>query len=48
MWPGWARGFGISQATAYRYLAEVIDLLAARVPSLRQALEKAKERGWPT
>ncbi len=39
------KGFGISQATAYRYLAEVIDLLAARAPSLRQALEKAKEQG---
>lgn len=39
------KGFGISQATAHRYLAEVIDLLAARAPSLRQALEKAKEQG---
>jgi hypothetical protein len=39
------KGSGISQATAYRYLAEVIDLLAARAPSLRQALEKAKEQG---
>jgi hypothetical protein len=38
------KGFGISQATAYRYLAEVIDVLAARAPSLRQALEKAKEQ----
>jgi len=40
-------GFGISQATAYRYLAEAISVLAARAPGLRQALETAKERGWP-
>ena len=26
------RGFGISQATAYRYLDEAVDVLAARAP----------------
>ena len=37
------QGFGISQATAYRYLNEAIEVLADRAPSLRDALEKAKE-----
>jgi hypothetical protein len=40
-------GFGISQATAYRYLDEAIEVLAARAPGLREALEKAKEQGLP-
>jgi hypothetical protein len=40
-------GFGISQATAYRYLAEAIEVLAATAPSVRQALEKAAELGLP-
>ena len=31
------QGTGISQATAYRYLAEAIEVLAAKAPSLRQA-----------
>jgi DDE superfamily endonuclease len=39
------QGAGISQATAYRYLAEAIEVLAAQAPSLRQALEKAKDLG---
>ena len=33
--------FGISQATAYRYKDEAVQVLAARAPSLREALEKA-------
>ena len=41
------RGFGISQATAYRYLDEAITVLAARAPALRQALERAREEGLP-
>ena len=41
------QGSGISQATAYRYLDEAVEVLAARAPSLRQALEKAKDRGLP-
>jgi hypothetical protein len=39
------KGFGISQATAYRYLHEGIDVLAARAPGLKEALEKAIELG---
>ena len=45
--PRLGRGFGLSQATAYRYIAEAIEVLAARAPSLRQALEKARELGLP-
>jgi hypothetical protein len=41
------QGFGISQATAYRYLNEAIEVLADRAPSLREALEKATEQGLP-
>jgi hypothetical protein len=37
------RGFGISQATAYRYLDEAIAVLAARAPGLREA----REQGLP-
>jgi hypothetical protein len=45
--PRLGKGFGISQATAYRYLDEAITVLAARAPGLREALEKAKEQGLP-
>ena len=38
------RGFGISQATAYRYLAEAIDVLAVRVPSLEAALRDCRDQ----
>ena len=38
-------GFGISQATAYRYKDEAIEVLAAKAPSLREALDKAVEQG---
>ncbi|WP_308169961.1 transposase family protein [Acrocarpospora catenulata] len=37
--------FGISAATAYRYLHEVIDVLAEQAPDLRQALERAAADG---
>ena len=40
-------GFGISQATAYRYKDEALEVLAAKAPSLRQALERAAEQGLP-
>jgi hypothetical protein len=40
-------GFGLSQATAYRYLGEVIEVLAAKAPELRQALERAMAAGTP-
>lgn len=41
-----ARDAGISQATAYRYLHEGIDVLAAQAPDLHEVLERAKTEGW--
>jgi DDE superfamily endonuclease len=38
-------GFGLAQATAYRYLGEVIAVLAAQAPGLREALEHALADG---
>jgi DDE superfamily endonuclease len=40
-----ARDYGISRATAYRYLDEVIEVLADRAPNLRAALERAQDEG---
>ena len=40
-----ARDHGISRATGYRYLDEVIDVLADQAPDLHEALEKAKADG---
>ena len=45
--PRLGRGFGISQATAYRYKDEAVEVLAAKAPSLREALERAVEQGLP-
>ena len=42
-----ARDHGISRATAYRYLDEVIEVLAGEAPDLRQALERARAGGLP-
>jgi hypothetical protein len=39
-------GFGLSRATAYRYHAEGLKVLAAQAPDLTQALERVKEEGW--
>src|SRR4051794_26451762 len=39
-------GFGVSRATAYRYLAEGISVLAARAPDLHEALQRAADDGW--
>jgi hypothetical protein len=39
-------GFGVSRATAYRYLAEGITVLAARRPDLHDALQRAADDGW--
>jgi hypothetical protein len=44
--PRLGRGFGISQATAYRYLAEGIAALEAQAPDLRQALQRARDQGF--
>jgi len=41
-----ARDHGISRATAYRYLDEVIAVLADRAPDLRDALERAEDDGF--
>ncbi len=40
-----ARDHGISRATAYRYLDEVIAVLAEEAPELREALERAQGEG---
>ena len=42
-----ARDHGISRATAYRYLEEVIEVLAIQAPDLHQALERARADGIP-
>jgi hypothetical protein len=41
-----ARDHGISRATAYRYLDEVIAVLAAQAPDLCQALDRARDKGF--
>jgi hypothetical protein len=38
-------GFGVSTTTCWRYVNEVVELLAARAPKLRAALRKAKRDG---
>ena len=43
-----ARDHGISRATAYRYLDEVVLVLAGQAPDLRQALERARDQGSRT
>jgi hypothetical protein len=40
-----ARDHGISRATGYRYLDEVIGVLAAQAPDLHEALQQAKDDG---
>ncbi|HUN33560.1 MAG TPA: transposase family protein [Trebonia sp.] len=40
-----AAGFGVSTTTAWRYVNETVDLLAARAPKLRQAIGAAKRAG---
>jgi len=42
----WPRDHGISRATAYRYLDEVVIVLAEQAPDLREALERAKDKGF--
>ena len=42
-----ARDHGISRATAYRYVDEVIAVLAAQAPGLHEALERARDEGLP-
>ena len=45
--PRLGRGFGLPQSTAYRYLDEVIEVLAARAPGLQEQLERALAEGMP-
>ena len=40
-----AAGFGVGTATAWRYVNEATELLAARPPKLRQAVRDAKKAG---
>jgi hypothetical protein len=40
-------GFGLPQSTAYRYLDDVIEVVAAQAPGLREALERALAGGTP-
>ena len=40
-----AAGFGVSTATAWRYVTETVALLAARSPKLRRALADATHAG---
>ena len=39
-------GFGLSRATAYRYQAEGVEVLAAQAPDLTEALQRVKDQGW--
>jgi len=39
-------GLGISQPTSYRYVDEVVDVLAARAPDLHDALQRGLDEGW--
>nr|WP_052412116.1 IS5/IS1182 family transposase [Streptomyces mutabilis] len=41
-----AAGFGVSTATAGRYVSETIDLLAERAPSLHEALREPPPEGF--
>src|SRR5579859_444591 len=41
------RDHGISRATAYRYVAEAVDVLSAQAPGLAEALERAAAEGVP-
>ena len=38
-------GFGVGNATAWRYATETVALLAARSPRLRRALDQARQAG---
>jgi DDE superfamily endonuclease/Helix-turn-helix of DDE superfamily endonuclease len=40
-----AAGFGVGTTTAWRYVNETVELLAARAPKLRKAVRDAKKKG---
>jgi DDE superfamily endonuclease/Helix-turn-helix of DDE superfamily endonuclease len=39
-------GFGVSRATAYRYIAEGIKVLTAQAPDLHATLQRVADEGW--
>lgn len=39
-------GFGLSRATAYRYHAEGVRVLASQAPDLADALQRVRDEGW--
>ena len=39
-------GLGISQATAYRFLDEAVEVLGSQVPDLHDMLRHGRELGW--
>jgi hypothetical protein len=41
------RDHGVSRATAYRYVAEAVDVLSQQAPGLAEALERAMAEGAP-
>ena len=41
------RDHGVSRATAYRYVAEAVDVLSEQAPGLPEALERAMAEGVP-
>jgi DDE superfamily endonuclease/Helix-turn-helix of DDE superfamily endonuclease len=43
---GLAAGFGVGTATAWRYVNETVELLAARAPKLRTAVRDAVRAGY--
>jgi hypothetical protein len=45
--PRLGAGFGLSQATSYRYVAEVTEVVSAEAPGLEEALERAVAEGTP-
>ena len=45
--PRLGAGFGLSQATSYRYVAEITTVVAAEAPGLEEALERAVAEGTP-
>ena len=45
--PRLGAGFGLSQATSYRYVAEVTEVVPAEAPGLEETLERAVKEGTP-
>ena len=45
--PRLGAGFGLSQATSYRYVSEGTAVIAAQAPGLEEALERAVAEGTP-